>query len=320
MPQGANQIPVIVVDRKVEADGIVSLVLGSADGSALPAFDPGAHVDIHLGDGLIRQYSLCNLPSHCGTYRLGVLLEDQSRGGSRAVHQLGVGDQVLISAPRNNFRLVETAGSSVLVAGGIGITPLLAMAHRLHAIGADFELHYCARTRTRAAFLEELPDAPFAARVSTHFDDETPDQTLSLERDLGDPAPDRHLYVCGPSGFMDYVIEGAKSRRWDPDCIHMEYFNADVDATGDSFTVIAQRSGLTIEIPADKAISEMLYEKGIVVPLSCEQGVCGTCLTPVLEGIPDHRDLYQTEAEKATNKEMTICCSRAKSAVLVLDL
>lgn len=308
------------MDRKLEADGIISLELASADGNPLPPFDPGAHIDVFVGEGLVRQYSLCNDCSTDKVYRLGVLLEGKSRGGSRAIHQLEVGQQVTISEPRNNFRLLESARSSILVAGGIGITPLLTMAHRLQAIGADFEFHYCTRTRDRAAFLDELSRASFSAHVSTHFDDGDPEQRFTVERYLADPAPDKHLYVCGPTGFMNYVTDGAKSLNWQPECVHVEYFNADVDTTGDSFTVKTLRSGLTLEIPPDKAISQVLYENGVGVPLSCEQGVCGTCLTRVVEGIPDHRDLYQTDAEKATNKEMTICCSRSKSPVLVLDL
>ena len=320
MPETPEQIEVIIAKRAIEADGIISLDLVAADGGPLPPFEAGAHIDVHLGPGLVRQYSLCNDCTERDRYRLGVLLEGNSRGGSRAMHRLDVGQRLRISLPRSNFRLVEDAGHSILVAGGVGITPLMTMARRLQAIGAAFDFHYCVRTRSRAAFLEELQGSSFSSRVSVHFDDGTDEQRFTVERYLSQPRPDAHLYVCGPAGFMEYVTEGARSVAWSRECVHVEYFSADVDIGGAAFTLRAERSGKTLTVPSDKTISEVLYENGIAVPLSCEQGVCGTCLTRVLDGVPDHRDLFQTDEEKAANTYMTICCSRSKSATLVLDL
>jgi vanillate O-demethylase ferredoxin subunit len=320
MPETPEKIVAVIAERKAEADGIISLELVAADGGPLPPFEAGAHIDVHVGPGLVRQYSLCNNCAERHRYRLGVLLEGQSRGGSQALHRLAPGQQVSISRPRNNFRLLETARHSILVAGGIGITPLMTMAHRLQAIGAAFDFHYCARTRRRAAFLDELLGSTFGANVSAHYDDGEKQQLFTGERYLSQPAPDTHLYVCGPTGFMDYVTNGAKSFGWRPECVHVEYFSANVDTSGGAFTLEAHRSGRTFTVPSDKTISQVLYENGIDVPLSCEQGVCGTCLIPVIQGIPDHRDIFQTDAEKAGNTHVTICCSRSKSATLVLDL
>lgn len=314
-----DQIIAVVASRKVEADGIISLELSAAGGEPLPAFEAGAHIDVNVA-GVVRQYSLCCEPGVSDRYRLGVLLEEQSRGGSAGVHGLAIGEQLVISAPRNNFQLDETARHSVLLAGGIGITPLLAMASRLHAIGASFELHYCARTPGRAAFLYELATAAFSDRISTHFDDGDEAQRFAIARDLPSPGPGRHLYVCGPAGFMDFVTGGASAAGWPAESVHLEYFNAEVDVSGGPFVVEARHSGLTVTVDAGQTIAEVLLEHGIFVPVSCEQGVCGTCLTPVIEGIPDHRDLFQTDEEKAANTDITICCSRSKSATLVLDL
>lgn len=313
-------LEVTIIGRTVEADGIISLELVDAAGKPLPAFEAGAHVDVHVAPGLIRQYSLCNDPSERHRYRLGVLLEAESRGGSAGMHRFAIGDKVRISAPRNNFRLLEEAPRSILLAGGIGVTPLYAMAHRLQQLGRDFELHYCTRTRGRSAFLAELAAASFADRVHVHFDDGPAEQRFELDHVLARPTPGTHLYLCGPTGFMDFVTAGAKRLGWPDEQVHLEYFTASIDTAGDSFTVVAQRSGLTLTVPADKTIADVLYAAGVDVPTSCEQGICGTCLTPVLEGIPDHRDLFLTDAEKAANKELTVCCSRSKTAVLVLDI
>jgi vanillate O-demethylase ferredoxin subunit len=311
---------VTIADRRIEADGIVSLELKPASGDRLPAFAAGSHIDVHLGPELMRQYSLCNDPVETHRYLIGVLLEPASRGGSKAIHDLQIGQTVTISAPRNNFPLDETAGKSVLVAGGIGVTPMIAMAHRLHALGADFEFHYCARAMARAAFLDRLGASPFADKVSVHFDDGAPEQAFSLDKHLK-PEPGRHLYVCGPGGFMDYVVGGAKRLGWQPGQIHLEYFSATIDdSANQSFTIRTTQSKLELVVPADKSIARVLKDHGVHVQLACEEGVCGTCLTPVLEGVPDHRDLFQTDEEKAENNYMTVCCSRAKTPVLVLDI
>lgn len=318
----SEQLLSVVVHKRLEQGaGVVVLELQAADGASLPAFEAGAHVDVHLGAGLVRQYSLCGDPAQHSRYRLGVLRDPASRGGSDAVHaQLHEGAQVQIGVPRNLFPLAADARRSVLIGGGIGITPMIAMAHALHQRGADFELHYCGRSRSHSAFLEELAAAPFAQRVNTHFDDEAPAQKLDLAGVLGQGNADQHVYTCGPAGFMDWVIAGASAAGYQDAQIHREYFQVEVDASGDGFEVQTARSGKTVQVAAGQSIVQALAGVGIDVEVSCEQGVCGTCLCDVLQGQPDHRDVYLTEDERAANDQMLLCCSRARSAVLVLDI
>lgn len=313
----------VIARRTVEADDIVSLELVRSDGAPLPPFEAGAHVDMYLDDGLVRQYSLCGDPAQSDRYRLGILREAKSRGGSAAIHRTFVESRAIhISAPRNHFTLKETAGRSILMAGGIGVTPLLAMAYRLHRIGAPFALHYCTRTIGRAAFRAELQQAAFASSVRFHYDDDRSAPPFDIAATLRDAAADAHLYVCGPEGFMKHALECAHATAWAPERIHMEYFSRQVPLeAGDSrFTVVAQRSGLTVEVEPTETIAQTLLAHGVTVELACEQGICGTCLTRVVAGIPDHRDLYQTDEEKATNEQMTVCCSRARTPTLVLDI
>jgi ferredoxin-NADP reductase len=312
-------IEVRILRRTETADGIIALDLEAPEGVLLPTFEAGAHVDVHVGPGVIRQYSLCNDPAETHRYRLGILLEPSSRGGSVEIHRsFAEGRTIRISVPRNNFKLVETATKSILLGGGIGVTPLIAMAYRLHAKGADFELHYCTRSKDRTAFMEDIAAASFAGQVFIHHDDGLPEQRFDPAT-LPTPAPGIHLYICGPGGFMDWIIGAAKTRGYADDHVHKEYFTADVDVSGATFVVEARRSGKTVTVKEKESIADALASVGIDLPLSCEQGVCGTCLTDVIEGIPDHRDMYQTDGEKASNKQMTPCCSRAKSAKLVLD-
>ncbi|WP_372876547.1 2Fe-2S iron-sulfur cluster-binding protein [Pseudomonas sp.] len=316
-------IEVSVVARNNQAQDICSFELARSDGTPLPAFTAGAHIDVHLPGGLIRQYSLCNHPDENQRYLIGVLKDPASRGGSQAMHeQMQVGQTLLISEPRNLFPLSEDAQRSLLFAGGIGITPILCMAERLHQLGADFQLHYCARASERAAFVERLRASPFAERVHLHFDDGPADQRLDAAALLAEPDPGTHLYVCGPGGFMEHVLSTAKAQGWADQRAHREYFAAapiDHDNDG-SFAVQIASSGQIIQIPTDKSVAEALEACGIEIQLSCEQGICGTCLTRVLAGEPEHRDLFLTEAEQALNDQFTPCCSRAKSPLLVLDL
>jgi len=312
---------VIVRKREVQGHDVVVLDLAQADGALLPAFEAGAHIDLHLAPGLVRQYSLCSDPADATLYRLGVLKDPASRGGSSNVHEaLLEGREIQISVPRNLFPLAADAQRSLLLGGGIGITPMIAMAHALHRQGADFELHYCGRARSRSAFLEQLAGAPFADRVHTHFDDEDLAQRLDLAAVIGRGTPGTHLYTCGPAGFMDWVIAGARQQGYAEDHIHKEYFQVEVDASGASFEVVAARSNKTVQVAEGQSILEALATVGIKVEISCEQGVCGTCLCDVLEGEPDHRDVYLTDDEKAANDQILVCCSRAKSNKLVLDI
>lgn len=311
----------VVRKRQEQGEGVVILDLADPTGSNLPAFEAGAHVDVHLKPGLVRQYSLCGDPANAAVYRLGVLRDPASRGGSVAVHeQLSEGAHISVGMPRNLFPLAAGASRSILIGGGIGITPMIAMAHQLTAQDSPFELHYCGRSRQRSAFLDELAGADFAACVRTHFDDEGDAQKLDLPAVLGQPGAGVHVYVCGPSGFMDWVIGGARQAGYAEDHIHREYFQVEVDVSGDSFEVVAQRSGKSVQVAEGQSIVNALASVGIQVDISCEQGVCGTCLCDVLEGEPDHRDFYLSDDEKAANDQILVCCSRAKSKKLVLDI
>ncbi|HEY8358141.1 MAG TPA: PDR/VanB family oxidoreductase, partial [Ramlibacter sp.] len=209
-----------------------------------------------------------------------------------------------------------------LFAGGIGVTPLLCMAHRLAGIGADFALHYSARSPDRMAFRDEIAASSFAQKVRFHYDDGDAGQKLDLRAVLGAPDAGTHLYVCGPTGYIDFVVKTAKDLGWAADNIHLEYFGAaPQDTTGDgSFQVKIASTGQSYEVAADETVVHALQKHGVDILVSCEQGVCGTCITRVLEGECDHRDLYFTDEEKAKNDQFTPCCSRAKSKVLVLDL
>lgn len=317
-----STIEVKVANRVCEADGICSYELVRTDGQALPPFEAGAHIDVHLAGNLIRQYSLCNAPGETHRYQIGVLRDADSRGGSQAMHDhVDLGSVLQISAPKNHFPLVE-AQRTVLLAGGIGVTPILAMAESLAARGAAFEMHYCARSPEKAAFKERLATCGFAAQVQVHYDSGEAEQKLDLATLLAKPEAGTHVYVCGPQGFIEYVMNTAKAQGWPAAQLHVEYFSAAaVDTSGDgSFEVKLASSGQTFTIPAGKTVIKILEEQGVVIPYSCEEGVCGTCLTRVIEGVPDHRDMYLTEEEQAANDQFTPCCSRAKTPVLVLDL
>lgn len=315
-------IDVVVVSRKNEAQDICSYELACVDDSALPGFSAGAHIDVHLPGGLIRQYSLCNHPEERHRYLIGVLKDPDSRGGSQCLHeQINTGDRLRISEPRNLFPLAHQARRSLLFAGGIGVTPILCMAERLAHSDADFEMHYCARSSERAAFVERIKNSSFADRVFLHFD-EQPETALDAARVLAQPGENVHLYVCGPGGFMQHVLDSARAQGWQGDSLHREYFAATpADTSNDgSFSVKVGSTGQVFEIPADKTVVQVLESHGIDIAMSCEQGICGTCLTRVLEGVPDHRDLFLTENEQALNDQFTPCCSRSKSPLLVLDI
>ena len=312
-----------VARKTVEAQGICSFELIAADGSELPAFDAGAHIDVHLGDGLVRQYSLCNNPRESHRYRLAVLRDGASRGGSVAMHALTEGQTLTISTPRNHFPLEVGAVRSVLLAGGIGITPLLSMAEHLAARGGDFVLHYAARSAARMAFVERLRQAPLAGQVHLHLDDGAPEQKLALDQALGSVTSGTHIYVCGPGGFMDWVLDGARLAGWPEEQLHREYFAAParpLDAEDGEFQVQIGHGGAIHTVPANRNVIEVLSEHGIEIPVSCEQGVCGTCVTRLLQGQPDHRDSYLTDQERSANDRFTPCCSRSRSPLLVLDL
>lgn len=305
------------------AQDIALFELASVGGEPLPPFSAGSHIDVHLPGGLSRQYSLCNDPRECHRYQIAVLKEAAGRGGSRAMHEaVHAGDVISIGAPRNLFPLAADARESILLAGGIGITPLLCMAERLFALGQAFTLHYCTRSAQRTAFGERIRESGYAGRVQFHVDEGAPLNKLDLAALLHTPRDGVHVYTCGPRGFMDAVLSCARSSGWPQGQLHCEFFGAaPADRAGDgSFEVRLSRSGRVIRVGPRQTVTAALAAIGVVVPTSCEQGVCGTCLTRVLEGQPDHRDLYLSPMEQAANDQFLPCCSRAKSDCLVLDL
>lgn len=317
-------LDVVVRHRELQGEAVAVLEFVDPDGAPLPSFTAGAHIDVHLPGGLVRPYSLCGDPRKRNAYRLGVLRDSASRGGSEAVHsQLSEGTRLRIGEPRNHFPLVENAPYTVLVGGGIGITPMLAMGWALHAVGKGFELHYCARGRAHAAFLDELASVPWAGRVHLHFDDEAPAQRFDPADALRGAPAGRHVYVCGPTGFMEWVMSEASRAGLEDRQIHREYFSppsVTSDADDTAFEVVAARSGKQVLVAPGQTLLEALKTIGIEVPVSCEQGVCGTCACSVLEGVPDHRDAYLTDQERDANDQVLACCSRSRSARLVLDL
>ena len=303
-----------------EAEGIISVELRPWGDTVLTPFEAGSHIDLHLPNGLVRSYSLLNAPSDQGRYVVGILRDRASRGGSRYVHeQLRVGTQLQISQPRNNFALDTRASHSVLVAGGIGITPIYCMFRQLLALGRSAELIYCARSRAEAALVDEI--SGLGAKVLYHFNDEKgglPDLASYL---AGRPA-DTHFYCCGPTPMLD-AFEQTCERLGYPHA-HIERFTAAEVAASedaqDSYSVELSKSGKTVSVEPGLNLLDVLLEAGCDIEYSCREGVCGSCETRVLEGDVDHRDGVLTKAERAANKSMMVCVSGCKSRRLVLDL
>jgi ferredoxin-NADP reductase len=311
------------------AEGVIALELRAAEGYALSPFTAGAHVDVELpardsnGHFMVRQYSLCNDPAERDRYVIAVGRDANSRGGSIWLHdQLKLGDTLRISTPRNHFQLFEPAADSILVAGGIGITPLLAMARRLSALGRRWTLYYCARTPERAAFLEELNALPGA--VVPVFDGIAGGAPIDFGKVMAEAPIDAHLYCCGPISLMEAFEKAAAARPQHQ--IHVEWFKPRPTAPNPSppaecsFEITLARSGMKLQVPAGKPILDVLIEAGVAVPHSCCDGVCGTCETRVLEGIPEHRDSVLLGEEAQTIDRMMVCVSRCAGSHLTLDL
>lgn len=299
-----------------EAEGLWSFELVATDGAPLPDYAPGAHLDLHLPGGLVRQYSLTN-PSDGRRYVLGVARDRASRGGSRWLHeQARPGDVIQASAPRNTFPLDEDAPLSVLVAGGVGVTPLLAMARRLEALGRPWRLHYAVRDRGVAAFLDQFEG--MAGETALHVDADAGGLIDVAAVVAGAPA-DARLYCCGPAPMIA-AFEAAAAGR-DPTHVRVESFVAAAPRADDGgLTVELARSNLTLHVAPDETILDAVLAAGVAAPFSCRNGVCGTCETRVLAGEPDHRDMILSEAEKQAGQSLMICCSRARSPSLTLDL
>ncbi|WP_353506441.1 PDR/VanB family oxidoreductase [Variovorax sp. J31P207] len=294
--------------------------LRAPDGRPLPPFTAGAHVDVQLPGGLNRSYSLLNDPVERHRYVIGVKREASSRGGSAWMHDSArAGLLIDIAGPRNHFGLVEQAPHSVLIAGGIGITPLWSMAQRLQALQRPWTLHYRARSRSHAPLLEELSQNALADRVHLSFSDASDGARLDLASIVGQAPPGAHFYCCGPQP----MIEGfeAATRAIEPERVHLEHFGAkEAPATEGGFAVRLAKSGRVIEIAPGQTILDSLRSCGVAVASSCQQGVCGLCETRVISGTPDHRDLVLSDEEKAAGQTMMICCSGSRSGELVLDI
>jgi ferredoxin-NADP reductase len=321
LPVGEQDLDLVVVSKQTAADGVVVLTLADATGGELPSWAPGAHIDVVLENGLVRQYSLSGAPSDRSYWRIGVLREPQSRGGSEFVHdQLEPGATVRARGPRNHFQQAD-ADSYIFIAGGIGITPLLPMIAHADAAGANWRLVYGGRTRASMAFTQELES--YGNQVQLCPQDET--GLLDLEGLLGTPLADTLVYCCGPGPLLD-AVENKCADAWPTGALRVERFAAKPstgpapDVTDTSFEVTLARSGVTLEVPADQSILDVIEDAGISVLASCCEGICGTCETVVLDGIPDHRDSVLSDEEHAANDVMMICVSRCAGDRLTLDV
>ncbi|WP_160287097.1 PDR/VanB family oxidoreductase [Pseudomonas knackmussii] len=305
-----------------EALDIRSFRLVRSDGQPFDAYEPGAHVDVTGPTGVTRQYSLCSPPDDRGAYLVAVKKEAASRGGSSALHDVEEGAELDIGAPRNLFRLAPEAREHVMFAAGIGVTPLLSMAYKLNAKGEPYLLHYFARSPEHAAFVELLSGPAFAGKVQFHYGVEPVDLEAALVACLESASAAAHVYTCGPAPFMNKVVDVAKRSRSE-DAIHLEHFQADPaanSAPAGSFEVELANSGVVLHVPADSSLVDVLQAHGCDIDTECREGICGTCIVEVLEGEPEHRDNCLSTKEKASNKQICACVSRAKSARLVLDL
>ncbi|WP_009478339.1 PDR/VanB family oxidoreductase [Rhodococcus sp. JVH1] len=324
-----STLPVRVSALRYEAEDVVSVELNALDDAPLPSWQPGDHIDLHLRPGLIRQYSLCGASSDHRRYLIAVKREPRSRGGSEYVHTtLRPGDTITIAPPRSKFPLTESSHPAILIAAGIGITPITSMAKALQLQGKPFSLNYFARSPAHVVFADEWADQDFSEHVRILLGLDSEGVRTELDKLARNSDISSHLYVCGPGGFMTTTLSCFKDAGFADAQLHFEKFApddtmADRTPTGQpqgSFVVRAQHSGVETEVREDESIVEALARCGLEVPVSCEQGICGTCVSGVLSGTPDHRDDYLTDDEKAADSQMCVCVSRSTSDVLVLDL
>lgn len=302
------------------APGIRQVRFEARDGKLLSPATAGSHIDVHLPDGLVRQYSVVD--SNDAHYTIAVKLEEKGRGGSRAIHALKLGDVVPVGKPRNNFVLYESAPRFVLVAGGIGITPILSMACRLIELGKPFELHLCTRDLATAPFKALLSEGPLAEHSHIHPDRADGTSGVDLDAVLKRPSDGATLYLCGPQGFMEHMRAQAVARRWDKAAIRTESFSAAIadDAPLHPFTLTLAKSGQSLTVGVEETVIDALAKIGVDVPFACMQGTCGTCLTPVSHGDVAHFDAYLSEEDKASMNRMCLCVSRAKGDAISIEL
>jgi vanillate O-demethylase ferredoxin subunit len=302
-----------------EADEIVTFELVHPEGQPLPPFEAGGHVDVHAPGGLIRQYSLCNDPAERHRYVIAVLRERDGRGGSAALHGMRRGEKLTISYPRNHFALAgREARFHLLLAGGIGVTPMMAMLATLKAGGADYHMHYCTRAPECTAFRDRLAPEIQAGRVVLHHDGGDPAKGLDIPALLATYQPGTHLYYCGPSGFMTAVKNATGA--WPPHTVHFEYFTPPEPEARENapFQIEIASTGQCFEVPASDSIVDVLRANGFSIDTDCREGYCGTCITRFLKGEPEHRDTVLSDKDRKTY--VMICCARAKESPLVLDL
>ncbi|MEZ5668112.1 MAG: Rieske 2Fe-2S domain-containing protein [Alphaproteobacteria bacterium] len=317
-PARPRSLAMRVVAKDAAGEGIVALRLEPVDGADLPAFQPGAHVDLHLPGGLVRQYSLTNGPEDVTGYALAVKLEADGRGGSRTVHErIGVGDVLTASAPHNNFTLRRDTDETLLIAGGIGVTPLVAMAKALARMRLGCAFHVFARSAAHLPLAQHLA----ALRAETHLGLDAAGTEAALAGLLARPGQDRHVYICGPRPMLDAGRRIAEAAGWDESQVHFEYFANDAEIDKSTrFEVVLARSGITLAVDPGRTILETVRAAGIAVESSCEQGACGTCLCGVIAGEPEHQDVYLSDAEKAKGDRIALCVSRSRTPQLTLDL
>lgn len=316
-----EKTPMLVkrIDNQTANISVFELV--PQDGEALPQTTAGSHIMCHLDNGLVRQYSLINKGGKADSYQIAVLNDPDSRGGSRYIHEnIHTGRMLTVSGPKNDFSLVLGAEKSVLIGGGIGITPMLSMARTLHAEGEAFELHYCAKSPETAAFVNELTRCDFADNVSIYYSKTDTPNRVDLSQLLSEIEPGKHVFCCGPEAMMDAVK--AATMHWPRGSVHFEKFKAGaIEVQEDRpFDLRLSKSDKVLHVPAEKTAIEVLAEHHYEVDMVCGEGVCGACLVNVVDGDIEHRDQVLTDDEKSDNDVMTVCCSRAKSSSLTLDL
>ena len=306
-----------LIERNIRAEDVVELVLVDPEGADLPIWEAGAHIDLALGDGIVRQYSLCGDPAARKEWRVAVLLEPESRGGSKWIHHdLEVGQEIEAQGPRNNFRL-EPAQEYLFVAGGIGVTPLLPMIQELERKGADWRLLYGGRKLASMAYVDTLRG--YGPRVLVRPEDAF--GLLDLKEFLGQPRAGVAIYSCGPERLLGALEQDVET--WPEGTLHMERFKPKpgaLEGASGSFEVILSKTGGSVTVGPDETIIDALDRIGLHVPRSCGEGTCGTCLTTVLDGTPDHRDSFLMGRKRAENKTICVCCSRALTPTITLKL